>query len=74
MLVYNSTIGIESIIFSTKAIAAANTHYTKIGLLSFESVTMYLENLEKTLFNKNADLDVEKITKLAHIIFNYYLR
>ena len=33
VLVYNSTIGIESIIFGTKAIAAANTHYTKIGFI-----------------------------------------
>lgn len=70
VLVYNSTIGIESIIFGTKAIAAANTHYTKIGFIeSFESVTMYLENLEKTLFNKNFDLDVEKMNQASSYYF-----
>ena len=57
-LVYNSTIGIESIIFKTKALAAANTHYTKEEFIdSWDTKEEYLQSLKTMLSEKNFDID-----------------
>ena len=56
VLVYNSTIGIESTMFGKKVLAAANTHYSKVGIVdSYKNRDDYIDSLksiiEKEIFN-----------------------
>ena len=69
-LVYNSTIGIESVIFGKKALAAANTHYSKHGFIdSYDSKESYIHNLNKIISEKKFELDENKILKARSYYF-----
>ena len=49
VLVYNSTIGIESAILGRRVLAAALTHYSDIGFVdSFKNKFQYLKELENS--------------------------
>ncbi len=70
VLVYNSTIGIESVIFGKRALAAANTHYTRVGFVdSFDSKDSYIKNLNKIISEKNFGLHDRKINEARSYYF-----
>jgi len=70
VLVYNSTIGIESVIFGKKALAAANTHYTKIGFVdSFDSRESYIKNLTNIISEEKFQLDDKKVYEARSYYF-----
>ena len=59
VLVYNSTIGIESAILGRRVLAAALTHYSDIGFVdSFKNKFQYLKELEQTLVGSKFETEV----------------
>ena len=69
-MVYNSTIGIESVIFGKKALAAANTHYTRMDFVdSFDSKDSYIKNLNKIISEKNFGLHERKVNEARSYYF-----
>ena len=59
VLVYNSTIGIESAILGKRVLAAALTHYSDIGFVdSFKNKFQYLKELEQTLVGSKFETEI----------------
>jgi hypothetical protein len=64
VLVYNSTIGIESAILGKKVIAAAKTHYSDSGFVDFHSdVETYLYNLKKIISECDFQISPSSVSK-----------
>tara|TARA_B110000444_G_scaffold261547_1_gene315070 strand:- start:10287 stop:11849 length:1563 start_codon:yes stop_codon:yes gene_type:complete len=64
VLVYNSTIGIESAILGKKVIAAAKTHYSDSGFVDFYSdVETYLYNLKKIISECDFQISPSSVSK-----------
>lgn len=69
VLVYNSTIGIESTMLGKKSYAAASTHYSNQPFInSFKTKKEYINSLKHDIKHQNFELDNELI-KLSK---NYY--
>ena len=64
VLVYNSTVGIESAILGKKVIVAAKTHYSDSGFVDFYSdVESYLFNLKETILQSDFYISPDSISK-----------
>ncbi len=62
VLVYNSTIGIESAILGKRVLAAALTHYSDIGFVdSFKDKFQYLKELKQTLVEGKFETELNNI-------------
>lgn len=72
-LVYNSTVGLESVILGVKAIPAAKTHYTnKSFVSSFSNKQEYEDHLRFLLESRNFEIDKSQVNEAKNYYYQLY--